>query len=169
MGNYKKEIKSMLNKIVGEDLGEKIFEANFPEPIKNYKAGNILTFKQIKELPEGTIIHINYFDEDDNEREDGFQKLSKDEECEEYSAGAFPFPTNEHDDDNDLIENADNSGWTFTIREAIKVSATEFKKIEKQRADNHMAIELINKLRDGEALTKEEKKILKKTTGIRVK
>jgi hypothetical protein len=166
MSNLKKEIGSMLNNIVGEDLGKKIFEANFPEPIVNYKPGDILTFKQVKELPEGTIIHILYFDEDDNEREDGFQKLSKDEDCEEYSAGAFPFPMNEHEDDGDLIENADNSGWTFTIREAIKISKAEFQKREKQREKNERAKELIEKMRDGENLTKDEKKELKKLTGI---
>lgn len=73
----KSEIKSMLNNIVGEDLAKNIFEANFPEPIRNYKPGKILTFKQLKALPEGTIIHIYYLDEDGNLREDGFQKLHK--------------------------------------------------------------------------------------------
>jgi hypothetical protein len=34
---YKKEIKSMLNNVVGEDLGKKIFDANFPEPTKEEK------------------------------------------------------------------------------------------------------------------------------------
>jgi len=168
MSKLKKEIKSMLGNIVGEELGKEIFEANFPEPIINYKPGNILTFKQLKELQEDTIIHILYYDEDDNLREDGFQELSKYSD-EEFSAGAFPFPMDDHDDDNELIEKRDNSGWTFTIREAIKVSAAEFKKLEKQREKNERALELIEKMRDGEKLTKEEKKELKKLTGIIVK
>jgi len=46
----KEEINKMLNNIVGEDLAKKIFEANFPEPIINYASGDILTFKEIKEL-----------------------------------------------------------------------------------------------------------------------
>jgi len=167
MSKLKKEIKSMLGNIVGEELGKEIFEANFPEPIINYKAGNILTFKQIKELPEDTVIHILYYDEDDNLREDGFQKLSKDEDGEEWSAGAFPFPTKRLKDD-ELIDRCDNSDWTFTIREAIKVSAAEFKKLEKQREKKERALELLEKMQDGEKLLKEEKKELQKITGIRI-
>lgn len=164
---YKKEIKSMLNNIVGEDLAKNIFESTFPEPIKNYKAGKILTFKELKELPKGSVIHIYYLDEDGELREDGFQKLSKDSE-DEWSAGAYPFPVEGLQDDDEL-KDCDNSGWTFTIREAIKVSPTEFKKIEKQREQNEIARELIEKMRDGEDLTKEAKKQLKKITGIIVK
>lgn len=168
MSGYKKEIKSMLNNIVGDELSQQIFEANFPEPIVNYKPGNILSFKQIKDLPEKTIIHIYYLDEDGELREDGFQELYK-SSADEFSAGAFPFPMNEHKDDNELIENRDNSGWTFTIREAIKISKAEFQKREKQREKNERATDLIEKMRDGEKLTKEEKKELKKLTGIIVK
>lgn len=162
----KSEIKSMLNNIVGEDLAKNIFEANFPEPIRNYKPGKILTFKQLKALPEGTIIHIYYLDEDGNLREDGFQKLHKGS-GDEWGAGAFPFPIEDLKDE-DLLEDCDNSGWTFTIREATKLSTAEFKKIEKQREKNERASELIDKMREGEDLTKEEKKELKKLTGIRV-
>lgn len=161
MSKLKKEIKKSLTKIVGEDLGNKIFEANFPKPIINYKSGKILTFKELKELPEDTVIHIYYTDEDGNERENGFQKLSKYDE-EEFSAGAFPFPMNKHESDDELIKDAENSGWNFTIREAIRVSSSEFKKLEKQRQINERAIELLDKIRDGEKLTKEEKKELKK-------
>ena len=162
MNKLKKEIKKSLTKIVGEDLGNKIFEANFPKPIVNYKSGKILTFKEIRELPEGTVIHIYYTDEDDHLRENGFQKLHKDKSGEEFSAGAFPFPMNKHESDDELIKDAENSGWHFTIREAIKVSSSEFKKIEKQRQINERAMELLEKIRDGEKLTKEEKKELKK-------
>jgi len=59
----KEEINKMLNNIVGEDLAKKIFEANFPEPIINYASGDILTFKEIKELPEGTVIYLHYVDD----------------------------------------------------------------------------------------------------------
>lgn len=161
MSKLKKEIKKSLKNVVGEDLAKKIFEANFPKPIVNYKAEKILTFKELKELPEDTVIHIYYTDEDGNERENGFQKLSKYDE-KEFSAGAFPFPMNKHESDDELIENAENSDWNFTIREAIKVSSSEFKKIEKQRQINKRAIDLLDKIRDGEKLTKEEKKELKK-------
>ena len=54
MNKLKKSIQQSLHKIVGEDLGNQIFEANFPKPIVNYKPGKILTFKEIRELPEDT-------------------------------------------------------------------------------------------------------------------
>lgn len=158
----------MLGNIVGEELGQKIFEANFPEPIVNYKPGDILSFKQIKELPEKTIVHIFYLDEDGELREDGFQELYKSSE-DEFSAGAFPFPMDEHKDDSELIEKRDNCGWKFTIREAIRIPKAEFQKREKQREKNERASELIERMRDGEKLTKEEKKELKKITGIIIK
>lgn len=122
----------MLGNIVGEELGKEIFEANFPEPIINYKPGNILTFKQLKELPEDTIIHILYYDEDDNLREDGFQKLSKDEAGDEWSAGAFPFPIKNIKED-ELIDRCDNSGWTFTIRMAVPGKKGEYAEIQKKK------------------------------------
>lgn len=161
MSKLKKEIKKSLTNLVGEDLGKKIFEANFPKPIINYRSGKILTFKELKELPDDTVIHIYYTDEDDNVREDGFQKLSK-EDKDEFCGGGFTIPMTKHESDDDLIENAENSGWHFTIREAIKVSSSEFKKIEKQYKINQRAIKLLDKLRDGKKLTKEEKKDLKK-------
>lgn len=158
----------MLGNIVGEELGQEIFEANFPEPIVNYKPGSILSFKQVKELPEKTIIHIFYLDEDGELREDGFQKLYKHSES-EFSAGAFSFPMDEHKSDDELIDRCDNCGWEFTVREAIKISKAEFQKREKQREKDERASELIEKMRDEEKLTKEEKKELKKLTGIIVK
>ena len=155
----------MLGSVVGEDLGKQIFEANFPEPIINYKAGKVLTFRELKELPEGTIIHINYVDEDNELREDGFQKLSKCSD-EEYSGGGFPIPMDEHENDDELIEGRDNCDWTFTIREAIKISNAEYLKLEKQGEQNRRAIELLGKMQDGEKLSKEERKELKKITGL---
>jgi hypothetical protein len=157
----KEEIKKMLNNIVGEDLAKKIFEANFPEPIINYASGDILTFKEIKELPEGTVIYLHYVDEDGNTRTRDFHKLTK-HSIDEYSTSdGFSFPIDEYNDD-DLIEKCDNSGWTFTIRKAIKISPAEFKKIQKRQQRADRATELIQRLLDGEELSKEEKKELKK-------
>jgi len=131
MGKYKKEIKSMLGNIVGEDLAKDIFEANFPEPIEGYLPGSILTLAELRALPDGTVIHIHYIDEDGNEREDGFQKLSKYSD-DEWSAGAFPFPIDEIKED-ELIDRCDNSGWTFTIRMAVPGKKGEYAAIQKKK------------------------------------
>ena len=139
----KKEIKEMLTGIVGEDLGQQIFDANFPEPLDGYMPGNILTFAELKALPEGTVIHVLYFDEDGEEREDGFQTLSKGSDS-EWSAGAFPFPIDELKDDQ-LIEKCDNSGWTFTLRAALPAKKGEYVEMKKKQ---RKAIRILERMQD---------------------
>lgn len=168
MTKLKKEIKSILTNIVGEDLGSKIFKANFPKPIINYKRGKVFTFKELKELPSETMIHIYYLDEDNFIREDGFHKLCKNS-IEEYSGGGFSFPMDEYEDENELVKDQDNCDWTFTISEAIKISKSEYDNIQKEKEKSIRAIELIEKLQNKELLTKEEKKELKKITGINIR
>lgn len=142
----KKAIKGMLNNIVGEELGEKIFEANFPKPIEGYMPGEILTLAELRVLPEDTVIHIHYLDEDGEEREDGFQKLSKDSET-EWSAGAFPFPIDELKEEDELRK-CDNGGWTFTIREAIPAKKGEYETMKKNQRKILNALEKMRSLYD---------------------
>ena len=162
MGKYKKEIKSMLDNIVGEDLAKQIFEANFPEPIDGYLPGRILTLAELRELPDGTVIHIRYLDEDGNEREDGFQKLSKDD-SEEWSAGAFPFPIRNLKED-ELIDRCDNSGWEFTIRMAVPGKKGEYAAIQKKKRTTLKNLEKMQELhwKIQDTTDKVKKKELKK-------
>lgn len=158
----RKAINNMLTDIVGEDLGQKIFEANFPDEITGYKPGKVLTLGELRLIPVGTIIHIYYTDEDGELRENGFQKLSKDSE-EEWSAGAFPFPIDELTDDQEL-KDCDNSGWTFTIREALVDKKGEY---AKRMAMMDTADELLEEMKDTleeieETSDKVKKKELKK-------
>ena len=91
-----------------------------------YLPGKILTFKELKGLKIYTIIHIHYLDEYDYVRVSDFYMLSKD--CDqEWSAGGFPFPIRDLEN-NTLLKNCDNSGWSFMIREAIKSKKGVYKK-----------------------------------------
>ena len=119
-GKYNKEIDNMLGKLVDEETASKIINNMFPEPIKGYKKGNVLTYGELKTLPEKSIIHILYYDEDNELRENDFKKLIKFDDKEYGTTDGYSFPNIELLKDDDLIENIDNSGWTYTIREAIK-------------------------------------------------
>jgi len=152
----KGEIKNMLTDIVGEDLGQQIFEANFPKPIDGYMPGKILTFAELKQLPEGAVIHIHYLDEDGEEREDGFQKLSKHSD-DEWSGGAFPFPIDELKDDT-LLDRFDNSGWTFTIREALPAKKGEYAEMKKKQRKAIKILERMQILAGKISKDKEQKK-----------
>lgn len=127
-------ISGMLGNIVGEEKGREIFEANFgPNPHDSFMPGKILTWSELKALPEGTIIHILYKDEDGEVSEDDFHPLGKDEDMEEWNAGgSFPFPVDELKDE-DRIENIDNCGHAFTIREAIPAKKGEFAALRKRQ------------------------------------
>lgn len=142
MGDYKNEIKNMLGKILPEDKAEQIFEANFPMTIKGYKPGKILTFKELKELQEGSIIHIYYLDDDGEVSEDGFYPLNKHSDVEWYAGGVHPFPIDKLQDDM-LIKQIDNCDWSFTIREAILDEKYDHESTKQKRK---MAQELLSEL-----------------------
>lgn len=151
MGSKKKDgmlgsISGMLNNIVGEEKGQEIFMANFgPNPHDSFMPGKILTFAELKALPEGTVIHILYKDEDGEVSEDDFHPLGKDDEMQEWNAGgSFPFPVDELKDE-DLIQDIDNCGHSFTIREAKPAKQGEFRKM---RQDQNKAIKLLDQLRN---------------------
>ena len=122
----KDEIKNMLGNVLGEELGDEIFDANFPDPIEGYLPGDVLTFKQLKEMPEGTIVHILYT-EDDDVRTDDFYPLHKGSD-DEWGAGPCPFPIDELEDDT-LIRKIDNCDHFFTIRAAVPAAKGAFEKL----------------------------------------
>lgn len=112
------ESQSMLQNIVGADEAASIMENMFPKPISGYKKGNLLTVGQLKNLPENSIIHLWYKDDDGSIRENGFKKiLSYEDEC-SITTDGYSMPLENHSDD-ELIERFDNSGWKFTVCEAV--------------------------------------------------
>lgn len=160
MEEYKKEIKNMLGKILPEETAEQIFEANFPKPIKGYKPGKILNFKELKELSEGSIIHIYYLDDDGEVSEDGFHPLNKHSE-EEWSAGSVhPFPINKLKDDT-LIQNIDNCDWSFTIREAILDKKYDHETTKQKRTTIQELLEELTDLAGEFTNDKDRKKAIK--------
>lgn len=107
--------------------------------------GKILTWSELKALPEGSVIHIKYLDEDGEVSEDDFHYLGKDEEMREWNAGgSFPFPVDELKDE-DPIENIDNCGHAFTIRAAIPAKKGEFRQMSRNK---DKAVKLLDQLRD---------------------
>ena len=125
-------INDMLKNVAGEELGQKIFEANFPEPLDGYMPGEILTFRELSEMPEGTIIHIHYLDECGEERESGFHPLYKHDDKEWSAGGHYPFPVDELKPET-LINKIYNSDWLFTIRKAVPAKKGEFEKMKKNQ------------------------------------
>ena len=112
----------ILKDIVGAGDASEIMKNMSPEPIAGYKKGKILTVGELKKLPANTIIHLWYEDEDGQLRNDDFVKLDgyKDGDDEVF-AGGWSMPI-EGCSDNELVECLDNSGWEFTVREAIKIN-----------------------------------------------
>jgi hypothetical protein len=116
----KKEIKNNLTNLVGEKTSDKILDDMFPPEVTGYKKGKILTLGQLKALPNNSIIHVYYIDEDDHVRANEFLKYVSDGADFYGTSDGFCFPFDNNEKDNTLIEKIDNCGWTFTIREAIK-------------------------------------------------
>lgn len=150
----------MLSDLVGKDKGNDIFDANFPESLDGYMPGEILTFAQLKDKTEGTIIHILYKDEDGDVSADGFYPLYKDKECKEWSAGgSFPFPVDDLSDD-DLIKTIDNCGYDFTISEALPAKKGDFAKLrEGQQQYRDVLTEMLDLQRKLLGTTDKKRKI----------
>ena len=81
--------------------------------------GEKITTYYLKKLPKDSFIHLWYIDNDGRFRYDDFIKFDGYYGYHELSATGFALPTEGHSDD-ELIENFDNCGWTFTVRETIK-------------------------------------------------
>lgn len=145
MGKSLKQASAdMLTSIVGEEQGKAIMEATFPKQADGWMPGEVLTFGQLKQVPEGSILHIRYLDDDDEEREDGFFKFSKTSE-DEYCIGAYPFPVRGLTDDQEL-RNIDNSGWSFTIRAAVPAKKGKFQQMKKNQRSASKIMEKMQEL-----------------------
>ena len=122
IGHPKRQaVEDEINKLQRQIQGLKVMMMLKPNPnIKGYKKGNILTLKKLKALKEGTVIHLHYIDEDENVRTNGFHKLTKNSPDEYGTEDGFPIPLEKGNlEDDDILKDCDNSGWTFTIREAV--------------------------------------------------
>ena len=119
----KNQIAEMLTNVLGEDAAKEVFNNNIlSHSLTGYKKGKILTFGELKMLPNGTILNIVYKDEYSN-KSSTFDKLYKGEPGEESTkewcvGGSYPFPIDELKDDT-LIKDIPNCDEFFTIYEAI--------------------------------------------------
>jgi len=116
----KKDVKTLLNKVVGKDLAQEIFTANFNySPPKDYVKGEVMTVKEFKSLLHGAVFHLLYYDEDGQLRENGFQELLKQKDLNNMTTkDGYSMPLDGHKP-SEKIEKFDNSGWTFTVRFAV--------------------------------------------------
>jgi hypothetical protein len=115
------EIRTNLNGLVGEEKSDEILSNMFfsESSEEDYVKGRVLTVGELKSLPEGSVIHLWYIDEDRHLRSDDFLTLlgvNCDDMCTDCG---FYIPLGGHSDD-ELVERFDNCGWTFTVREAIE-------------------------------------------------
>lgn len=84
------------------------------------KTGKILTFKELKETPEGTILHI-YYGENGLETWNEFGRFEKEFE-DEWCISGINFPIDTFTDDT-LLDQCPNERLDFTIREAVEINA----------------------------------------------
>lgn len=118
--SMKDSLDSMLNGLVGEEDTKNILDNMFSDPIEDYRIGNLISVKELKELPENAVIHLHYLDLDGQLRCNEFVKLFKnDDDGYRFTTDGYTLPLKGHSDD-ELIKDFDNSDWTFTIRKAIK-------------------------------------------------
>lgn len=114
-------VSNSLKSLLGDQLGTEVFDANFNhKKLKGYVKGEIMTLKELKALPNRSVIHLKYTDEDGGLRENGFQILEKDDSEDWTTEEGYSIPLNNIKNQSVKIQDIDNSGWTFTIRHAIK-------------------------------------------------
>jgi len=80
-----------------------------------YSKGDIMTVGELKALKTGDYIHLEYYNDEGNRVCNSFKKLNIINN--HIDAEAFPIPIERYSDDV-LIQNLDNSGYTFTVRYA---------------------------------------------------
>jgi len=91
-----------------------------------YKKGNILTFGEFLNKKNGDIIHLDYSNEEGLTEECGFFEVERDEEDKTrfffHQKGIMitHLDVETYYKMTDLVDNAYNGGWTYTIRESIK-------------------------------------------------
>lgn len=167
MEKYLKDIKDNLKKILSEETAQRIFDTNFhPKDITGYVPGEIYTLAELKKEKEGTIVHVVYYDEEGEVSLDDFHPLEKDKDDEEYCVDAYPMPI-DHVKDEQLLENIDNDGHSYTVRKAIKTNKKEEKKYKDFKVRKEAAKEITQKLLDlcleyQNCQDKERKKQIKK-------
>lgn len=84
------------------------------------KKGKILTIAEVKSLKNGDYIYLVYYNDENEKVCDGFEKLNIVTNVfgTFYDADCYTIPVENYSDDK-LIQNLDNSGYRFTIYEAI--------------------------------------------------
>lgn len=120
----KKEIKEDLKQLFSNEIVKEVFNQNIlSHSLIGYKKGKMLTFGELKELPEDTILNVVYKDENYQITSSIFDRFDK---CdydismgsEYWSIGSYPIPL-ENLVDEQIIENIRNCNDYFTVYEAI--------------------------------------------------
>jgi hypothetical protein len=87
---------------------------------KDYKKGEIMTVSEAKLLREGDLIHLKYYNDEGRLTFNDIDAVLFNENNEVCTKGGYPFPLKSYWKDSMLLENADNSGYTFTVSKTIK-------------------------------------------------
>jgi hypothetical protein len=114
------EIDTMLNNIVSPAQADFIMNSLTYEPnFKGYVKGDVMTVGEAKQLKEGDLIHLKYRNEDGRLTFNDIDAVLFTDNNEVCTKGMYPFPIKEWWEDTMLLENADNSGHTFTISKVL--------------------------------------------------
>ena len=115
------DINNILNNIVTPEQANSIMNNLTYKPnFKDYKKGEVMTVGEAKQLKEGDLIHLKYYNDEGRltfNNIDAILDNCGDEIC---TKGMYPFPIKDYWEDSMLLEDADNSGYTFTVSKVIK-------------------------------------------------
>lgn len=83
------------------------------------KIGKILTWRELRALPNNSSIYVYYLDEDGEVMTDAIVEFER-EGNNYFLKGYSHFDECDESQLDDPIQNYDNGGWSLTIREVIK-------------------------------------------------
>ena len=124
-----KEFKAsieMFAEMFNTEQASGLLDNMFPEVPQGYKKGEIMTVGELKNLPDGSVIHLYYWEEDEDEEEyvsyNDFTVFERrDGNPAHFCTKAnMPIPVEEYEDE-EKIENLENCDTYFTICKAEKI------------------------------------------------
>jgi hypothetical protein len=121
---YLNDIENTLSKLVTPDQMKSIMSSfNRKEP-KDYIKGDIMTVEEFFNLKKDDVIHHKVYDDDGHLRSDEFDIVEFPADASNHyeisTVGCFPFEVDPNEEPTKELKNMDNSGWTWTMRKAIK-------------------------------------------------
>ena len=115
------EIGDMMKNILTPEQANSIMSNLTYKPnFKGYEKGDVMTVGEAKQLKEGDLIHLKYYNDEGELDFNDIDEILDNSGNEICTKGMYPFPINDYWDDSMLLKNADNSGYSFTVSKVCK-------------------------------------------------